>query len=86
MRTTVDVPDALYRQAKAEAALHGRKLKDLIEEGLRRVLEPETGSSTAPSLYDLMKPSLGIADSGVGDLASNPKHMEGFGLDSMGHR
>jgi hypothetical protein len=39
MKTTVEVPDDLYRQAKAEAALRGRKLKDLIEEGLRLVLE-----------------------------------------------
>jgi hypothetical protein len=39
MKTTVEVPDALYRQAKAETALRGRKLKDLIQEGLRLVLE-----------------------------------------------
>ena len=35
MKTTVEVSDALYRRAKSEAALRGRKLKDLIEEGLR---------------------------------------------------
>jgi hypothetical protein len=38
MRTTVDLPDDLYRQAKATAALRGLKLKELItafvEEGL----------------------------------------------------
>jgi len=39
MKTTVDLPDNLYRRAKAEAALRGRKLKDLVEEGLRLVLE-----------------------------------------------
>ncbi len=33
MKTTVEISDDLYRQAKAEAALRGRKLKDLIEEG-----------------------------------------------------
>jgi hypothetical protein len=33
MKTTVEVPENLYRRAKAEAALRGRKLKDLIEEG-----------------------------------------------------
>jgi hypothetical protein len=36
MRTTIDLRDALYRQAKAEAALRGRKLRDLIEEDLPR--------------------------------------------------
>jgi lipopolysaccharide transport system ATP-binding protein len=39
MKTTVEVSDYLYRRAKAEAALQGRKLKDLVEEGLRLVLE-----------------------------------------------
>jgi hypothetical protein len=34
METTVE-----YHRAKSEAALHGRKLKDLVEEGLRLVLE-----------------------------------------------
>ena len=38
MRTTVDIPDELLRRAKSEAALSGRKLKDLVEEGLRLVL------------------------------------------------
>jgi hypothetical protein len=38
MRTTVDLPDDLYRRAKAEAALRGRKFGDLIEEALRRPL------------------------------------------------
>jgi len=39
MRTTIDLPDDLFRQAKAKAALSGIKLKDLIaryvEQGLR---------------------------------------------------
>lgn len=39
MRTTIDLPDELFRQAKAKAALDGLKLKDLIasyvEQGLR---------------------------------------------------
>jgi hypothetical protein len=40
MKTTVELPDDLYRRAKAEAALRGRKLKDLVEEGLRLRLIP----------------------------------------------
>jgi TRAP-type C4-dicarboxylate transport system substrate-binding protein len=30
MRTTVDLPDAIFRQAKARAALDGMTLKELI--------------------------------------------------------
>jgi hypothetical protein len=32
MKTTVELSDDLYRRAKSEAALRGRKLKDLVEE------------------------------------------------------
>ena len=40
MRTTIDLPDELFRQAKARAALDGMSLKDVItrfvEQGLRQ--------------------------------------------------
>lgn len=35
VKTTLDIPDDLFREAKAKAALEGRKLKDLVTEGLR---------------------------------------------------
>ena len=86
MRTTVDLSDELFRRVKAEAAMRGRKFKDLVEEGLLRVLEhpDEQRSSTTkkePTLYELMKDACGVASSGVRDLATNPKHMKGFGRD-----
>jgi hypothetical protein len=41
MRTTIDLPDELFRQVKAKAALSGVKMKDLItryvEQGLKDV-------------------------------------------------
>ena len=90
MKTTIELPDELFRRAKATAALRGRKLKDLVEEGLRHVLEsPEPDRpalDSAPSLHDRMKQYCGIVDSGVSDLSTNPKYMEGFGSDSMGDR
>lgn len=40
MRTTLDLPDELFRQVKAKAAMEGSKLKDLltryVENGLRQ--------------------------------------------------
>lgn len=75
MKTTVEMPDDLYRRAKAEAALRGRKLKDLIEEGLRHVLD----NTQRPSLAELMKDARGVVDSGVPDLGSNKRHLEDFG-------
>jgi hypothetical protein len=85
MKTTVEVPDELYRQAKVEAALRGRKLKDLIEEGLRLVLEAPRKAPRRPSLTELTKRARGIIDSGVPDLGSNPEHLEGLGRDAR-HR
>jgi len=38
MKTTLDIPDDLYRLAKVQAAQENRKMKDLVSEGLRLVL------------------------------------------------
>ena len=86
MKTTVEVPDELYRRAKAEAALRGRKLRDLVEEGLRLVLEAPRKTRRHPSLSDLTRGARGMIDSGVPDLASNPEHLAGFGRDDRRHR
>jgi hypothetical protein len=146
MKTTLEIPDDLFRKAKAMAALEGIKLKDFVAESLQmRVetrqqtarktkgqLKPPTmhggvvksavreaahsgetklpllrpgkrppaaseeqeiyaddeagATARLPSVHDLMKDCCGMFDSGVGDLSTNPKHMEGFGRDSMGDR
>ena len=90
MRTTIDIPDELFRRAKSEAALRGRKLKDLVEEGLRRVLEKEQPAAEAEpkplprkprpgSLHDLMKGWCGVDDEGPPDLSTNRKYFDDFG-------
>lgn len=38
MKTTVEIPDALLREAKNYAAAHGLTVRILIEDGLRSVL------------------------------------------------
>ena len=55
MRTTLDLPDELFRQVKAKPALDGAKLKDLlaryIEAGLRQSPQPAAlpnGRSSLP--------------------------------------
>jgi predicted component of type VI protein secretion system len=84
MKTTVEVSDDLYRRAKAEAALRGRRLKDLVEEGLRLVLESPR-ENRRQSLAALMKGARGVVDSGVPDLASNREYLMGFGRDARRH-
>ncbi len=85
MKTTIEVSDALYRRAKSEAALRGRKVKDLVEEGLRLVLETPRRSRRRRSLAELMRHARGTVDSGVTDLASNPKHLKDFGRNAPRH-
>ncbi len=86
MKTTVELPDDLFRRAKAEAALRGRRFKDLVEEGLRQVLDAPAGARARPTLETLMKQARGVVDSALPDLASNPKHLKGFGRDARRNR
>jgi len=81
MKTTIELPDELYRRAKAAAALRGCKLKDLVEEGLRLALEAPQNVRPKRSLSELRKQARGTLDSGVPDLGSDPRHLAGFGRD-----
>ncbi len=38
MRTTLVIDDDLYRRVKAKAAMEGRRVTDLVEDGLRAAL------------------------------------------------
>ena len=86
MRTTVDLPDELFRRVKAEAAMRGKKFKDLVEEGLRAVVDKTPAEATAPetkpkrvTAHDLLKDLCGIIKDGPSDLATNPKYMDDYG-------
>ncbi|MEO8594689.1 MAG: DUF2191 domain-containing protein [Candidatus Solibacter sp.] len=41
MKTTVELPDALLRSVKRHAAAHNMTLREVLEAGLRNVLEAE---------------------------------------------
>ena len=86
MRTTVDIPDDLLRRAKSEAALRGRKLKHLVEEGLRLVLAVQsTGGEPTPeepkrvTAHDLLKDLIYDDGDGPDDLSTNKKYFDDFG-------
>lgn len=57
MKTTLEIPDDLFRAAKAKAALEGRKLKDLVTEALRRAVraEPSGGPGGRRIEFPLIK-------------------------------
>lgn len=46
MKTTLEIPDSLFRQSKALAALRGQSFKDLVAAALRAYLEPADSAST----------------------------------------
>src|SRR5438132_5812828 len=93
MRTTLDLPDAVFRRLKAQAALEGMSLKDLIARYVSMGLsapartQADRVSDAAPvaekfvSVYDVVKDACGMVKGGPRDLASNPKHMEDFGRE-----
>ena len=39
MRTTVDIPDPIYRRLKSAAAIQGCSIKELVLRGVRRELD-----------------------------------------------
>ncbi len=49
MKTTLEIPDDLYQQAKVRAAHENRKMKDLVSDGLRLVLGLNNKSTPKPT-------------------------------------
>jgi plasmid stability protein len=48
MRTTVDIPDGMYRQLKSRAAREGSSTRALILRGVKNVLKGERGKTGTP--------------------------------------
>jgi hypothetical protein len=49
MRTTIDLPDALFRRTKAVAALRGSSMKDLIVRAIEREVTAKGSNAAKPS-------------------------------------
>ena len=56
----------------------GMSSSQIVREGIRLVLKSRAASPRRKLI------GIGEFDSGIADLATNPKHMEGFGASSMG--
>ncbi len=52
MRTTLDLPDELLRQAKSRAALRGMKLREFVEEALHAALYYRDETAAANRVAD----------------------------------
>lgn len=78
---TIELSDDLAARLAAASERKHVPPAQIVQEALDRTLpgtQPEADADE-PSLYDLMKDGFGCVSSGVRDLATNPKHMEGFG-------
>lgn len=49
MKTTLEIPDTLYREAKTIAARQNLKLKDLFASGLKMAIEEESKRNRYPT-------------------------------------
>lgn len=80
MKATIEVPDDLYRRVKPKTALQGRAIREVTIALYQRRLEQGESPNPEPvSAFEMMRAHCGKFDSGIDDLGSNPKHMEGFG-------
>ncbi len=55
MKTTLEIPDELYRSVKAKAALEGRKVSEVVAEALRYMVQQSATISRRP-LYKVEFP------------------------------
>jgi len=77
VRTTVDIPDLLYRRLKARAATEGRSVKSLLleaaEAGLRNRTVPQQGKRVQlPLLRSAQPGSLKLDNRAIYELIGFP--------------
>jgi hypothetical protein len=81
---TVKLPDALKARLEAEAGRRGTTLSCVVREAAETYVTSAPVAGKKQSAYDLSKDLCGCLNTGIRDLASNPKYLEDLGLDSMG--
>jgi hypothetical protein len=77
----VDLSDDLAARLAEASEKHQIPPAQFVREALERAL-PETMPpfpTDGPTVYDRMKDAIGCIDSGVTDLATNPKYLDGYG-------
>ena len=76
---SLKIPDDLASRLDAMARAENTSRSALFRQALVDKLKA-SARHTKPSLYDLSADLCGVGESGIGDLASNPKHLEDLGL------
>ncbi len=76
----VDIPVELATRLKYEADRRQISTTILIQETLQQTFPTTENDLPLSSVYELTQPFCGSMQSGLRDLASNPKHLEKFGV------
>ena len=76
MRTTIDIPDAIYRQLKSRAVVEGRPVKALILDGVEQILAPASKLAKArikvPRILSKRPGTLQLDNARIYDVISFP--------------
>ena len=81
----VKIPEALHKRLVKEAQRRRITKSQLVRLALEDYLARERLPSRV-TMLDIIGDLAGSCRGGPADLATNPKYMEDFGKDSMGHR
>jgi hypothetical protein len=72
MRTTIDLPNDLFRQAKSKAALRGKTLKEFVQTAIEKEVATEVSNSSFRVKLPLIKSkkpkSLSLTNAEIEDL------------------
>lgn len=77
MRTSLDIPDSLFRHLKAKAALEGSTLRDLVLSLLQRGLNSSNTPPPVPTASALPSISLGAP------MALGAEHLSNANLSAL---
>lgn len=77
MRTSLDIPDPLFRHLKAKAALEGSTLRDLVLNLVKRGLNSSNGLPPVATVSSLPSISLGAP------MALDAEHLSNANLSAL---
>jgi hypothetical protein len=84
MRTTINIAEQLYRDAKARAASTGQTVSEVIEDAVREALRPKASDPTPVAPLPVFGGSGVLAGIDVTDSGSLVDAMDdGIGLDAL---
>ena len=75
---SLKLPEAIEARLAARASATGKSKSELTREALTRLLDAGAADGAGVSCFDMVRDLVGTAD-GPTDLASNKKHLRGYG-------